>query len=258
MTKDKASGSKIRKSAKTAKLSFEQLVFAMEISARADQIENNKSQSAFACALDAFCFGRDARPDAQAAASVIDWAGASGASIALFEDCDAFGTPVHLLFQCLKSPGGSIVAEALRKAGFPLLRSFDWGPPELAVSGNLLNAVCYYAESFAPAELVESCAWLAKVCPDFLNARDSQGYAPLGRLNALLRSTGQNSCLEGAKALLGLGADPYGICLNPVDEACPELKSLVTARQEKLKLANTLRAGPQDNAGLRFSKPSSL
>lgn len=258
MTKDKPGGNKNRKSPKSSKLSFDQLVFAMEISARADQIEKNKSQSSFACALDAFCFGRDSKPDAQTAASVIDWAGASGASIDLFENCDAFGTPVHLLFQCLKSPGGSIVADALRKAGFPLLRSFDWGPPEQAVTGNLLNAVCYYAESFAAAELVDSCAWLARVYPDFLNARDSQGYAPLGRLNALLRSTGQNACLEGAKALLSLGADPYGICLNPVDEACPELKSLVTARQEKLKLANAVRPGAQDNAGLRFSKPASL
>ena len=220
-------------------LCFSKLAFSARIGIRPAFIEQQFNTSVPSCIIDSFLSPDDPISAIQAM-QALDWAFSGGANLGFFDrGTEKRGPGLSQLFQCLKKTDGTLIADALARAGFKIGNKIEWGSEQSKENGSFLSALTYYSESFHGSTLAHACRWAILHNSAWLNERDSMGLAPLGSLNEALRR-GHQPALEAAKVLLELGADPQSICLRPESQAVGELSAIITCHVEKRVLNQVL------------------
>lgn len=182
--------------------------------------------------------------------ALFDWATKTGAQIKLL------GANSSIFFQLASVPGALWVWECLFNYGYTLDRvvakvSGDRGASRVSTKLGLLCSAPFYLTQELPSLI--SLLIARGTDP---NERDSDGYAPLGRLNEQLRmhEAGHISIepyvgaiVKGVEVLLSNGAEIDGILPVPEAFAAKAISECIRSKREKADLLSQVIIPPESD-----------
>ena len=223
-------------------MQYDDALRAVQWELTASRLESKMDSSVLVCLCQAMVEERGLSEELR---GLFLWALSSGAQMKLLEANSA------LFFQIGAFAGASWIWRTLLDHGYPLggvavqIKGASKGPsgqvrpPRVSTKLGLLCCSPYCLS----VELPDLIALLVERGVD-PNERDSDGYAPLGRLNEQLRQHDSNPIVEpylpslvrGAQMLLDKGADIDGILPVPEAFAAKPIQELIRARRDQSEL----------------------
>lgn len=223
-------------------MQYDDALRAMQWGLDAQFLESKMDSSVLVCLCQAMLEARSLDDETK---QLFVWALRSGAQMKMLESNSA------LFFQIAAFPGALWLWQRLLDKGYPLQRVVAKAPANAGVLASSkpgrvttkLGLLCSPPYCLS-TELPELITLLIDKGID-PNERDSDGYAPLGRLNEQLRQREANNfsiesyvpaIVRGVQVLLDKGADIEGVLPTPETFAAKCIQECIRAKKERSEL----------------------